>query len=99
MELLLDLLANADFPDDVADLAFHAVTMHIQGFTQQQINYAQQAMDEAEMFERFHRDVSEADFPEVHAHVRYHLERDAPHDEFGFVLDLILDGLERARTA
>ena len=51
------------------------------------------------MFERFRRDVSEDDFPEVHAHVRYHLEREAPHDEFGFVLDLILDGLERARTA
>ncbi len=97
MELLLELLANADFPHDVADLAFHAVTMHVQGFTQQQINSARQAT--AAMFERFHRDVSENDFPEVHAHVRYHLERDAPHDEFGFVLDLILDGLERARTA
>jgi AcrR family transcriptional regulator len=99
MEVILDLLANADFPDDVADLAFHAVTMHIQGFTQQQITYAQQAIDEAEMFERFHREVSEEEFPEVHAHVRYHLESTASHDEFGFVLDLILDGLERARTA
>ncbi len=99
MEVLLDLLAGADFPDDVADLAFHAVTMHIQGFTQQQISYTEQAMDEAAMFDRFHREVSEGDFPEVHAHVRYHLEREAPHDEFGFVLDLILDGLERARNA
>jgi AcrR family transcriptional regulator len=99
MEVVLDLLAGAGFPDDVADLAFHAITMHIQGFTQQQINYAQQAIDEAEMFDRFHREVSEDEFPEVHAHVRYHLERDAPHDEFAFVLDLILDGLERARTA
>lgn len=99
MEVLLDLLAGADFPDDVADLAFHAVTMHIQGFTQQQISYTEQASDEAAMFDRFHREVSEDEFPEVHAHVRYHLERDAPHDEFGFVLDLILDGLERARIA
>ncbi len=73
--------------------------MHIQGFAEQQINHAQQATGEAEMFERFRRDVSEDDFPEVHAHLRYHLEREAPHDEFGFVLDLILDGLERARTA
>jgi len=99
MEVLLELLANADFADDVADLAFHAVTMHIQGFTQQQINYAQQAIDEAEMFERFHREVSEDEFPEVHAHVRYHLDSTTSHDEFAFVLDLILDGLERARTA
>jgi len=99
MQVLLELLAQADFPDDVADLAFHAVTMHIQGFTQQQIDYAQQATDEAGMFERFHREVSEEDHPEVHAHVRYHLERETSHDEFGFVLDLILDGLERARAA
>ena len=98
MEVLLDLLATAGFPDDVADLAFHAVTMHIQGFTQQQINYSEQVADESEMIERFRREVPEVEFPEVHAHVRYHLERDAPHDEFGFVLDLILDGLERART-
>ena len=50
--------------------------------------------------ERFAREVSAEEFPHVVDHVRYHQEveeRDeTPRDEFAFVLDLILDGLERA---
>lgn len=98
MEALLVLLADADFPDDVADLAFHAVTMHIQGFTQQQISYTQQAANEEQMFARFRREVSADEFPHVVDHVQYHIDVQAPHDEFGYVLDLILDGLDRARA-
>lgn len=98
MDNLLRLLGSADLPDDVADLGFHAVTMHIQGFTQQQMAYSAQVPDEAAMFERFRTEVSPDEFPHIVDHVRYHRETDAPHDEFGFVLDLILDGLERAAT-
>ena len=60
-------------------------------------------MDEqrsSELYERFAREVSAEEFPHVVDHVRYHQEveeRDeTPRDEFAFVLDLILDGLERA---
>jgi AcrR family transcriptional regulator len=98
MEVLLATLNEAGFPDDVADLAFHAVTLHVQGFTQQQIAYSAQVPSEAEMFDRFHADVSPAEFPHVVDHVRYHIETESAHDEFGFVLDLILDGLDRARV-
>jgi AcrR family transcriptional regulator len=95
MESLLRFLGEAGLPDDVADIGFHAVTMHIQGFTSQQLVYATQ-IDEAQMFARFHRTVTSDEFPLVVAHVRYHQEHDHRRDEFGFVLDLILDGLERA---
>jgi hypothetical protein len=96
MDALLRLLSTADLPDDVADLGFHAVTMHIQGFTQQQISYSAQVPDEAAMFERFRSEVSPVEFPYIVAHVGYHREAVGPRDDFGFVLDLILDGLERA---
>jgi len=95
MEALLQLLGGADLPDEVADLGFHAVTMHIQGFTQQQLHYSVVVTDEEEMSARFHDSVSPAEFPRVVDHVRYHQEHDHHRDEFGFVLDLILDGLER----
>lgn len=98
MENLLRLLSTADLPDDVADLGFHAITMHIQGFTQQQITYSTMVPDEEAMFERFRAEVSPEVFPHVVAHVGYHGETGEPVDEFGFVLDLILDGLERAAT-
>lgn len=99
METLLAVLADADFPDDVADLAFHAVTLHVNGFTQQQISYRAQAPQEEEMYARFRNEVSADEHPHVVAHVQYHIDQQVPTDEFGFVLDLILDGLERARTA
>ena len=98
MDTLLRLLSTADLPDDVADLGFHAITMHIQGFTQQQIAYSAMVPDEEAMLERFRAEVSAEVFPHIVAHVRYHNETGGPLDEFGFVLDLILDGLERAAT-
>lgn len=97
MEVLLDLLGRADFPEDLADLAFHAITLHIQGFTQQQINFTMTSDDEAEMYDRFAREVSPEMYPRMVDHIRYHLETETSHDEFGFVLDLILDGIERKR--
>ncbi len=96
MDALLRLLGNADLADDLADTGFHAVTMHIQGFTQQQISYSAQVPNETTMFERFRAEVSPEVFPHIVDHVRYHRETEQSHDEFGFVLDLILDGLERA---
>lgn len=97
MEALLELLDRADFPDDLADLAFHAITLHIQGFTQQQIDFTMTSDDEAEMYDRIEREVSPDLYPRMLEHIRYHLETETNHDEFGFVLDLILDGLERKR--
>ncbi len=97
MEALLELLGRADFPDDLADLAFHAITLHIQGFTQQQIDFTMTSDDEAEMYARIEREVSPDVYPRMLEHIRYHLENETSHDEFGFVLDLILDGLERKR--
>lgn len=105
METMLAALAAADFHDDLADLGFHAITLHITGFTQQQITYRDQAAGSGgdEMMQRFHAEVDASVYPRIHEHVRYHELRDAgrdePHDEFGFVLDLILDGLEQTRAA
>ena len=100
MESLLAVLAEAGLPDDLADLGFHAITLHVVGFTQQQLSYAMDEQRSREMYERFAREVRADEFPRVVDHVRYHQEveeRDeAPRDEFAFVLDLILDGLERA---
>lgn len=96
MENLLAVLADADFPDDEhADLAFHAITLHIQGFTQQQASYATGFDDDADVYARFDAEVDAATYPRVVDHLRFHREGGTSRDEFEFVLDLILDGLER----
>ena len=95
METLLAILARADFSEDHADLAFHAIVMHIQGFTQQQVSYATEFSDGDALFARFATEVEPESFPHLIDHVRYHSEGGATENEFAFVLDLILDGLDR----
>jgi AcrR family transcriptional regulator len=102
-ETILDLLGRGHFDDDLRDLGFHAITLHIAGFTQQQLSYAMSSEQLQVAMERFARDVTPDRFPLMVDHVDYHVERDRDHgrrpDEFCFVLDLILDGLERRREA
>ncbi len=95
VEQLLEALADADLPPDIADLGFHAVTNHIQGFAQQRISFGQ-LDDQADRTQhRLDTLLAEGRFPRVIEHVEFHQAGHRAHDEFGFTLDLILDGLER----
>ncbi|MEM9041807.1 MAG: TetR/AcrR family transcriptional regulator C-terminal domain-containing protein [Actinomycetota bacterium] len=100
-EELLRLLTLGGFTGHLRDLGYHAITLHVGGFTQQQIGYQFTPEREAEMYARFHRDVTEDVYPLMVDHVRYHEVMDTipgeRPDEFRFVLDLILEGLERRR--
>lgn len=96
MEHLLRLLSGAGLPEDVADLGFHALIVHVQGFTHQQVGFALMARTDPSRTERYVADLDAEEFPFFAAHLRYHDERGHRADDFGFVLDLILDGLERA---
>lgn len=102
-ERLLELLTLGGFDDHLRDLGYHAVTLHIAGFTQQQLSYSTTDEQRDAGMDRFRREVTEDRFPLMVDHVRYH-ERHREHaeerpDEFRFVLDLIVDGLERRRDA
>lgn len=102
-EAQLRLLTEGGFRDHLRDVGFHAITLHIAGFTQQQISY-QFSDDFADaMMRRFDHEVPLERYPLMFDHVRYHQEweripGERP-DEYRFVLDLILDGLERLRDA
>ena len=96
MEGMLRVLASAGLPDDLADLGFHALIVHIQGFTQQQIGFALLAETKADEATRFYEGLSADETPFFVAHLGYHVDRGHRHDDFEFVLDLILGGLERA---
>jgi AcrR family transcriptional regulator len=98
MEGMLRSLALAGLPEDVADLGFHAVTVHVQGFSLQQIGFGERPSTMIDAAERFLASEAAADHPLFVAHLDYHAERGHRHDDFTFVLDLILDGLERAAS-
>lgn len=98
MEDMLRALSIAGLPDDVADLGFHAVMVHVQGFSQQQIGFGERPATLAQQADQFLASAAADDNPLFVAHLAYHTDRGHRHDDFTFVLDLILDGLERAAT-
>lgn len=97
MEVLLDQLARAELSEHLADIAFHAVHLHVVGFAQQATAYESSYDDEAE--QRFEAVMEAGDFPRLVEHKAYHDAVDAGAvdrpDTFTFVLGLILDGIER----
>jgi len=96
MDSILQVLTEAELGPEIVYSGYHAVTMHIVGFTLQEIAYKQVLdTDLEQLASQFLADLGD-DYPHMADHVRAHLDDDGNSDEFGFVLDLILDGLERA---
>lgn len=91
MEQMLALLAAAGLPDEVADLAFHALLNHVLGYTRQELAFA--SSDSSVTPEDIAESLDTQRFPHVREHLRYHAEQRADQDSFVFVLDLILDAL------
>lgn len=98
MEAILRSLAEAGLDESLVYRGYHAVTMHIVGFTIQELGYQNfpSGQDLGTVARGFLDDLAAADLPHLAEHVRGHLSDDDHGDEFGFVLGLILDGLERA---
>jgi AcrR family transcriptional regulator len=100
-ETILGLLAAGGFDGHLRDLGYHAITLHVSGFTAQQIAYDFDDEFQHEMLDRVEQEFSASEYPLMADHIRYHLDPDHTPgdrpDEFRFVLDLILDGLERSR--
>jgi AcrR family transcriptional regulator len=105
MEWLLGRLREAGFSPELTYQAYHALDSHILGFTLWQLGHGAAARhlagekDLADFAATFLRELRAGDYPYLAEHVEQHLA--APADdgarEFEFGLDLILDGLKRAR--
>ena len=98
---ILRTLADAGLDESLVYRGYHAVTMHIVGFTIQALGYRDFPLGEdlADVAETFLSSLATADLPHLAEHVRGHLDDHDHGDEFSFVLGLILDGLERANAA
>ena len=98
MRLMEDLLAafrEGGFSPRLAHFGFHAITMHIVGFTLQQLSYSAGADSRDVTAEEFLSSLDTEQFPYLIEHVEYHVHDDGGGD-FEFILDLILDGLGRS---
>jgi AcrR family transcriptional regulator len=105
MEWLLGRLTDAGFSEGLTYHAYHALDSHILGFTLWELGHAAGArqISEDEVLADFAGKIipqlREQGFANVAAHAEQHLAAgEDGESEFEFGLDLILDGLERART-
>jgi AcrR family transcriptional regulator len=99
MDSALRSLREAGFSPGLLDRTYHTIENHIVGHALQALGFPLDQDEMAAVGESFLRAFPSADYPDLAAHIRHHLEHPAEGDEFEFGLDLILDGLERLRGA
>jgi AcrR family transcriptional regulator len=99
MESLLATLREAGFSPDLTYHAYHALDSHIMGLTLWEGNFPADTEDLAALAATFLRDFPADEYPHLAEHIEQHVNESSHDDEgeFEFVLDLILDGLERVR--
>lgn len=101
MEAILRVLREGDFPDRLTFHAYHALDSHTIGFTLWEVGHSIPAGGLEDMAASFLESLPAGEFPHLVEHVEQHLGGlgDEGDDEgaFVFVLDLLLDGFERAR--
>jgi AcrR family transcriptional regulator len=102
MESLLATLREAGFPPELTYHAYHALDSHIMGFTLWVGSFSlDSSKDLATLASSFLERLPADDYPYLAEHIEQQVA-ESGHDgvsDFEFVLDLILDGLERLRNA
>jgi AcrR family transcriptional regulator len=98
MESLLRRLRTAGFTAEMTHHAYHALDSHILGFTMWEVGYSTGIKDLPESGATLRRQISLDDYPSLVEHMGEHGKPSEADGEFGFGLDLILDGLEKLRV-
>jgi AcrR family transcriptional regulator len=97
---MLGTLREADLSQDLIYHAYHILEAYILGATVQRLNLPYEGKEElADMAATFLSEFPADEYPDLLEHVRQHLEPRYGEGGFELGLDLILDGLDRARTA
>jgi AcrR family transcriptional regulator len=102
MDWILGTLRQGGFSADVTDLGYHVLESHIMGFALWVTGMNLGTQEElAATATRFLQEFSRDEYPYLVEHIHHHLRPPPPGGEgaFAFGLDLILDGLERSRSA
>jgi AcrR family transcriptional regulator len=100
MDSLLATLRRGGFSPEMTHHAYHALESHIMGFTLRQVSFPP-AEELTRLASTLPQQLPADEYPYLIEHAGQHaapLDQDDD-DEFGFGLDLILDGLDRLRDA
>ena len=95
-EAILRTMREAGLPEELSCRGFHALTMHVVGFALQVLELPFSSKEEVhELGHRALDDLNQEAFPYLREHVHFHLSGKDQRNDFKYMLDLILDGLER----
>ena len=94
---MLRTLRAGGLPPDLVYHAFHVLESHLLGYMHLQLSFPYRGEELAERASGFLRRIPAEDYPDLVQHVHEHLEPREGEGGFELGLDLILDGLERAR--
>ncbi|MEM1435296.1 MAG: TetR/AcrR family transcriptional regulator [Pseudomonadota bacterium] len=100
MESILRILREGGFPVALACDAYHAITVHVHGYTLQAIDFPVKKKDMHSAAAGFLANIEDPEsIPYFVEHVQHHLDHSGSGDTFGMMLDLMLDGFENALAA
>ena len=99
MESLLGRLRGAGFSAEMTHHAYHALDSHILGFTMWEAGYTTGIKELPDSGATLRRQISLDAYPYLVEHMGEHSTPSTGDGEFGFGLDLILDGLEKIRLS
>jgi len=97
MEAVLSSLRQGGFDRRMAHHGFHALDLFVVGHVRQETTFAIGIVDPAATVARFLAQTPVETYPYVNEHVEHHAVEDVDEDDFAFLLELLLDGLERHR--
>lgn len=96
-ETLLSIFRGAGFSAELTHHGFHAVNRHLLGFTAEELDVRVVDEDLKGAVAGFLEQISEGQYPHLIEHANHHIAHPTDDSDFVFGLNLILDGLERAR--
>ena len=97
MEGLLRSLRAAGLSPTLAYHGYHALMMHILGFALLEQRTGLDSDNVADAAAEFLAQFEDQEFPNLIEHMHQHVHAPAAQNDFEFVLDVILDGLDRLR--
>ena len=96
-EHLLKVMREAGLSEELSCRGYHALTMHLVGFSLQAVDMLM--MKDKKKVRKLGRDalasLSQEDYPYLREHVKFHLSGNDKRSDFRFMLDMILEGLNR----
>lgn len=95
-EGVLRIMRDANVAEELSCRGFHALTMHVVGFALQVLDMPFSNQKELRALgHKAYDDLDEQTYPYLREHIRFHLDGRDKRNDFKYMLDLILDGLER----